>query len=169
MQKLTTAQTEELLRLYPQLPTEIKTLEIAIKQRESPDDVIYSTVVAGAHDAGMPHPSGVSDKTQRVALEYVKMMRKENNHLKHRLALIRGALNQIDVVLAALSDDELIIFKPHYIERKSWSFIISTLPQEYDIHSENAVTRRGKETLEKVARLINISPEELKEIKRDGL
>ena len=167
MQKLTAEQTAELLRLYHQMPIEIKTLEIALKQKQDPDAVIYGAVVS-QNVSGMPHDNGVSDKTQRVALEYSDLIDREISGIMHRITLLKGVMNQIDVVLDSLTSDETIVFKPYYVDGITWGAIASSLPPGYDIHSERAVIRRGKSILEKVSRLLNISSEELQEIKKEG-
>lgn len=159
MQKITPKQCEQLMRHYKDFTVEMNLIKLYLEQMH-PDQEIYAETFSH-QEYGMPHDNRIQDKTTNIALKYRNQMEQERKRLIGRSSLLRILSGQIELAIHSLDTADQLLFTQRYVEGKSWCSIAAMLPDDYDIHTEKAVTRRGKLLLERISKLLCISRQDV--------
>ncbi|MBQ9349015.1 MAG: hypothetical protein IJT94_17040 [Oscillibacter sp.] len=115
-----------LLRGYPRMLREIALLRYQLDHMSvvSGDEMIESMNFSHGDSLSGVSNSGVSNKTQNIALNYQAAMARESEELRNGLRLNLHELEEErDELLRRidlLGDDQTMVLRTYYIERKTW-------------------------------------------------
>jgi hypothetical protein len=164
--KLSIDQIKELLRMYPQMSAQIKNFETALRAR-NPDAEIYSASVSQVI-SDKPHSGQISDKTQRIAIEYERNIQKEDMDIRGLISTYRNVSSQILTALESLTAEDADAINFLYLQNIQPADAYEMLNKKYSIYSERSRRNRIKLSLQKISSMLCITKQEFEDIKKEG-
>lgn len=154
-------EAERLFEIWPLLERikqssemEFKMIE-DMKNGESIDDWIYSLSVGNKILDGIPHQPTASSPTERVTLNYQKIIGQElfesNEEIKKEIMLLSLIDAKLKIAFDGLSPLQQKILKLFYWEKKTWAEILSQLAAEKEYLSRHQAQVQRNEAIRRLA------------------
>lgn len=157
-------QTEDLLRMYPEMLRQVKQLQLNMQQLciNDMDERIYSLVIGNKVLNDMPFPpaGNTSDKTAKIAINYEEMFSKSDNkavvETAREMMLLENTVKKIDLAYESLPLlwKKVIIGKYFTEPPKSWAKIAKDCRRSVD---KRTLQTYRKSAVEKMRRSLRMT------------
>lgn len=154
-QTLSKEQCENLVKRAPTLKARSQILKKELECYKE-DEEAYSAAVSCLHD-GMPHSTGTSDRTAKIATDLLEVSKRKAAEQKFESDILRSVVRQYESAFEQLAEEEQYLLVERQQRGKSWYTIYS----EHNMTSDKAAQKAYHKALARLTELITVTPDEL--------